>query len=140
MQVRIAREADAQALCVLNREFNGEGTASAHQIARSLRESTEEIAVLALEADEPAGFLCARCIRSLCYRDPSGQIAELYVREAHRRRGFAAEMLRLAERELSRRGVREVFLLTGGDNAAAQAFYASSGYAPEDERMFLKCL
>lgn len=37
-------------------------------------------------------------------------------------------------------GVCEIFLLTGADNVAAQAFYASVGYAADSERMFVKRL
>lgn len=131
MRIRKAVPADAPALKILNDEFNGEGTAAAH-IEASLREGREIVCIAETDSG-PAGFLCAQVVWSMCYHEPVGEITELYVREAHRRKGAATGLMQLAQRLCLERGARELKLLTGGDNFAAQAFYESLGYARSGE-------
>ena len=138
MQARLARAMDAQALYALNREFNGEDVAGVAEIAEALDHNANEVVVVALAGDRVIGFLCAQFLRSMCYRDPVGQISELYVQEDYRRRGAARAMMDYTQDYLAARGVKELFLLTGRDNVSARAFYESCGYAAASEQMYEK--
>ena len=138
MRIRLACAADARALCALNRAFNGEGVAGAEEVAESLCKNEKEIVVVAQKDGQIVGFLCAQCIHSMCYRDPVGQIAELFVLEAFRRQGAARAMMDFAHKCLAVRGVKELFLLPGRGNVAARAFYEACGYGAADEQMYEK--
>ena len=89
--------------------------------------------LLAFWEGEPAGFLCGLIKRSACYREPSAEVTELYVRPAFRRRGLAGALVEAFLQGCRREGVREVTLLTGGDNRQARAFYEGQGFSPSGE-------
>ena len=139
--VRKAAESDAQALYILNREFNGaEGTSTAEGIARSLRENPAETVLLALADGVPAGFACGQVHTSMCYPGAPGELTELYVREAYRRRGIASRLLSALEAEFRGRSIPELLLVTGTANEAARAFYESRGYYATSHVIYLKLL
>ncbi|MGN0802390.1 MAG: GNAT family N-acetyltransferase [Candidatus Faecivicinus sp.] len=137
MHVRQAAPGDAEALFRLNAAFNGEGLGTAAHIERSLREGREIVCIAELDG-EAAGFCCAQVTSSMCYMSPVGEITELYVRDGARRRGLARRLVRLAEQLCAARGAEELHLLTGRDNAAARALYASLGYAADDEVHYVR--
>ena len=56
------------------------------------------------------------------------ELRRMYVDSAQRRRGIARRMLRFAEDECRRRGIRRLELSTAELQSAALAFYRSSGY------------
>jgi ribosomal protein S18 acetylase RimI-like enzyme len=51
------------------------------------------------------------------------------IDEAHRRKGYASEVLRVVEGEAKRLGAPRVALHVFGDNVAARALYEKLGYA-----------
>jgi ribosomal protein S18 acetylase RimI-like enzyme len=62
--------------------------------------------------------------------EPRGAfVYDLEVDPAHRRHGYAAEAMRLAERVAREHGARRISLHVFGDNAGARRLYARLGYA-----------
>jgi ribosomal protein S18 acetylase RimI-like enzyme len=137
MFVRLATPSDAAALLRLNDAFNGPGSDIAH-IEHSLRENPNEIVCVAELDSEAVGFCCAQLVSSICYKERSGEITELYVEPRARRKGLATGLMRLAERELISRGATGLKLLTGDDNFPARALYESLGYELDGEVHYAK--
>lgn len=117
--VRPALPEDGQVLFALNLAFNGEGVASPQEAALALAHPGPERVLLAFVAGEPVGFLCGLLKRSACYSRPSAEVTELYVCPGCRRQGVEA-----------------VTVLTGEDNAPAQALYQRMGFSPSGEAHF----
>lgn len=138
MHVRLATPADAPALMRLNAAFNGPGLNDVFHIERSLRKNPNEIVCIAEMDGYAVGFCCAQLVSSMCYRDQTGEITELYVEPSARRKGIATELIQLAEQELVVRGAVNLKLLTGGDNHAARAFYESLEYESDGEMHYTK--
>lgn len=137
-RVRTAHPEDAAELARLNAAFNGEeGALAADVVRRALLEGSE-IVIVAQEEGEIAGFACGQVCASFCYPRPFGELTELYVDPAHRRKGIATELVGAAEEEMRKRGADCVRLLTGSGNRAARALYERCGYAPEDEALYTK--
>ena len=59
-----------------------------------------------------------------------GEIAELYVAEAHRGQGVGEMLVRQASRLFVERRVTLAYVWTRPDNAAAVRLYASAGFEP----------
>ncbi len=57
-------------------------------------------------------------------------ISDLFVVEAWRRRGVARRLLDAVEREMTRRGCREIRIHAKGANRDAVAAYHAAGFAP----------
>lgn len=134
--IRAATPADAEALCRLNREFNGDDTAPAEKIRSSLQSSSPERCLVYCKDGEVVGFVCSICFDSMCYNDPVGQITELFVQSEFRRTGAGEALLRGMVALLKAEGAREISLLTGSDNLAAQSLYEKCGFSAEDERFY----
>lgn len=128
---------DAEALCRLNREFNGNDTACAAQIRRSLQSPGAEHCFVCLRDERAVGFICGVCFSSLCYAAPVAQITELYVQPDARRSGCGEALVRAMTGHLRSLGAAEILLLTGDDNLAAQALYEKCGFVAENEKCFL---
>ena len=136
--IRLAAPADAAELARLNARFNGEGLTSPEEVRAALESNGSEV-VAVCEADgKLAGFACARVARSVCYRRPTAEITELYVEPPFRREGIARELVALLEARCKALGAEEFTILTGRDNAPAQALYRALGYVECDEVMFAK--
>lgn len=138
MNVRLARTSDVPALLRLNDAFNGPGLGDAAHIERGLRDNPNEIVCIAEHDGQAVGFCCAQLVSSICYKQKSGEITELYVEPCARRKGLATKLIRLAERELISRGATELKLLTGDDNLPARALYESLGYELDGEVHYAK--
>ena len=137
--IRLATPADAWQLFCLNAQFNGEDETTPEALEASLSGNGGEIVVVAEEGARLAGFVCVHLKKSFCYLLPSAEITEVFVLPEFRRRGLAREMISFAEAHCTGLGpVRCFEILTGRDNVAAQALYASLGYAPEDELLLVK--
>ncbi len=138
MLVRWAEVSDAEALRALNEAFNGDGVSTASEVAASLRENPcERVAVCEVDG-ALAGFLCAQVARSMCYRDRTAQMTELYVDPRHRRRGAASALIGFVEDALRVEGIDGFWLLTGASNMRAQGLYEQLGYARVGEVMYGK--
>jgi ribosomal protein S18 acetylase RimI-like enzyme len=59
-----------------------------------------------------------------------GEVAELYVAEAHRGRGIGSILVRQATRLFAERGVTLAYVWTRPDNDAAVRLYRSAGFEP----------
>jgi len=59
-----------------------------------------------------------------------GEVAELYVAEAHRGRGIGSLLVRQATRLFAERGVTLAYVWTRPDNDAAVRLYRSAGFEP----------
>lgn len=136
VKVRLASLTDAEELSRLNQEFNGGDRRPPAQIMKSLSTNNELVAVAEMTG-RIVGFGCAQSFDSFCYEEPQGEITELYVEEAARRKGIAAAILSCLEENLGKRGVKEIKVLTGRDNEAAIRTYEHSQYVIDDE-IFLK--
>lgn len=140
MTVRMACAADAEALRRLNEAFNEVDNVSAEDIRRALARSAELVAVAEIDG-QVIGFCCAQVHHSFCYGTPSAEITELYVDEAHQRRGCGSALLRFMEKVLrEQHGVHALHLLTGCANQAAQALYRSVGYEAKAETYMRKTI
>jgi ribosomal protein S18 acetylase RimI-like enzyme len=77
----------------------------------------------------PVGFACLRLAPHLQGDEPYAELTDIYVDAPARRRGVARALLARVEAAARAAGAREVVLITGVDNAGAQAAYRASGYA-----------
>ncbi|MCR8630306.1 GNAT family N-acetyltransferase [Paenibacillus radicis (ex Xue et al. 2023)] len=139
IHVRLATINDADVLSSLNFKFNGGDKRPVTEIVESLKSCNELVAVATL-SDEVIGFACAQSFKSFCYKDAYGEITEMYVEEAARRKGVATSLLSFLEEQLSLRGVKTIKVLTGSDNEAAINTYVRSNYIVDDEVMLNKKL
>nr|WP_245237616.1 GNAT family N-acetyltransferase [Paenibacillus ihuae] len=135
--MRRATVDDAEDLARLNFEFNGGEPRQGQDIKASLR-SNQELVAVALMLDEVVAFGCAQSYRSFCYPDPYGEITEMYVSEAARRKGAATALIAFLEQELCCQGVTSVKILTGNTNNPALNTYQASGYITSAEVMLQK--
>lgn len=135
--IRLALPGDAIQLFGLNERFNGPGSATVEDMARSLESNTQEMVVVSDRAGVLTGFVCVQIKRSFCYKHPTAEVTEVFVDEPFRRKGLAKGMLCLAlEAAKARFGVTELTVLTGGDNLPAQALYEGAGFLREDEVVY----
>lgn len=105
------------------------------------------IFLVAQVGDQPAGLIAAEVVawRPSFSLDPAhpevskryhaGEILELYVREAYRRKGLGRALMLEVERRLRARGCKWMRLEVFAPNRIAQKFYTSLGYRPRDLRL-----
>lgn len=108
-------------------------------IIESLNDSAELIAVAEI-GGKVVGFGCAQSFRSFCYNGLQGEITELYVAEAARRKGIATSLIFYLEENLKKRGVKSVKVLTGRRNNAAIKTYEQCNFHQDDEQLLKKKL
>src|SRR6266511_1186080 len=128
LTIRIATPDDAPALAHLNAAFNGvdeppEQLAACMPAVRDI-----ETALLAELDGELAGFACLRVVPCLLYAAPYAELTELYVEPSYRRRGVGRALIAYAEQLAHQRGAEEVIIMTGINNAPAQALYRAMSY------------
>ncbi|XOK62464.1 N-acetyltransferase family protein [Paenibacillus elgii] len=131
-EVRMATADDAADLARLNQAFNGGELLPASEIIESMNRSSELIVVATIDG-KVVGFACAQSYKSFCYREGLGEITEMYIEQAARRKGLAASMIALLEDKLAERGVKNIKILTGSDNGPAIRTYERCGYIKDDE-------
>ena len=96
--------------------------------------------IFVLEIDGAiAGFTTVYCrVPFERLDEPSGDyaiVAELLVREAHRRRGYARALLSHAERFAGTQGASELRIGVLSENAPARALYLDAGFRPYIETL-----
>ncbi len=131
-KVRIAQPKDADALAKMNREFN-RNLIEPKEVSRKLRRGSE-IVLIAENEDQVLGFACAQLMDSFCYVRPYAELTELYVRVAYRRKGVGSALVRNMEKELARRGVMHIHILTAVRNKPARALYDRLRYSHSRKR------
>lgn len=140
IETRVAGEADAAALAMLNEAFNEVRMTPERMAERIAACRNLETAILAYDSGVAIGFACLRLMPWLCYAVPYAELTELFVLESHRRRGAARALVAHAEALARAAGAEELRMLTGHDNAAARAFYAALGYDDEEEVLLARRL
>lgn len=138
VRVRLATLTDAEGLSRLNQEFNGGEKRPPSKIIESLSINNNELISVAEIDGRIVGFGCAQCFYSFCYEEPYGEITELYVEEAARRKGIAVAIISCLEEKLKERGVKCMKVLTGRRNTAAIKTYEHCNYTMDDEQLLKK--
>ncbi|MDO3679830.1 GNAT family N-acetyltransferase [Paenibacillus ehimensis] len=131
-EVRMATADDAADLARLNQAFNGGELLPASEIIESMNRNSELIVVATMNG-RVVGFACAQSYKSFCYREGLGEITEMYIEQAARRKGLATSMIALLEDKLAECGVKVIKILTGSDNDPAIKTYERCGYVKDDE-------
>jgi ribosomal protein S18 acetylase RimI-like enzyme len=127
--VRPATPGDAAELARMLDRFDGAGATPA-QVAARLLANRHVLTTLIGELDgRPVGFACLRLVPHLQGDEPYAELTDIYVDAPVRRRGVGRALLARVEAAARAAGAREVVLITGVDNAGAQAAYRASGYA-----------
>ena len=126
--IRPATDADAGALARMNQAFNGVTDAPAQIAARLAACAGIETPILAELGDAICGFACVRLVPCVLYAEPYAELTELYVEPEFRRRGVGRALIAYAERLAHARGAGDLIIMTGLDNAPAQALYRAMGY------------
>lgn len=80
------------------------------------------VTALAMQGDQPAGFLMIRCVAD------EAEVLTLCVAKAFRQQGIARQLLAWGVMEAQDRGADHMFLEVSVHNAAAQALYAGAGF------------
>jgi ribosomal protein S18 acetylase RimI-like enzyme len=78
---------------------------------------------------QPMGFACLRLVPHVQGDEPYAELTDIYVDAPFRRRGVARALIAQVEAAARAAGATEVVIITGFDNAGAQAAYRASGYA-----------
>jgi ribosomal protein S18 acetylase RimI-like enzyme len=132
LAIREAMESDAAALAQMFEDFNAgyrEITITPEQMAARLRACSKiETTLLAQVDGRTAGFVCVRVVPFMSEDTPYAEVSDLYVDAAFRRQGIATALLEAADTHAREQGAAEIVVLTGDDNAAAQALYRRIGY------------
>jgi ribosomal protein S18 acetylase RimI-like enzyme len=132
MNIRDATLSDAAALARLIEEFNSDHdpiVVTPEQAAVRLAATAGvETTLVAEVGGQLAGFACLRLVPYMSDDEPYAELTDLFVAAPFRRRGVARALIERAEQLAHDGGAAEVIILTGHDNAAAQALYRSLGY------------
>jgi ribosomal protein S18 acetylase RimI-like enzyme len=129
LATHVATPGDAPELARLNAAFNGVQEPPERLAARLADPKRVERPIIAEIEGRAVGFACLRLVPSLCYDPTHAELTELFVEEAYRSQGIGRALVAYAERLAQEGGATELTLLTGLENAHAQAFYRALGYA-----------
>ena len=127
--VRQATLDDAPALAVMLDRFYGIGATPEQVAARMLACQSVLTTFIGVLDGQPAGFACLRLIPHLQGDEPYAELTDIYVDAPFRRQGVARALIAHVEAVARARGAGGLVILTGFDNAGAQAAYRASGYA-----------
>jgi ribosomal-protein-alanine N-acetyltransferase len=125
---------DFEALYKLDQSCFPRGIAYSKTSLRYFLSLASAECLVAREEDDVAGFILSEV------DGPLAHIITLDVAESHRRSGVGSMLLNAAEKNLSAKGVRRVFLETAVNNHAAVNFWSRHGYIKEGilKRYYLK--
>jgi len=133
IDIHLANSSNALELKKLNDLFNGDGNNTIETIEESLKGNGQEIVCVAADGDMLVGFCCGQILKSMCYSYKFAEITELFVMDEHRCQGIGRRLLDVTEKELYKRGVKHLHVLTGNKNKIAQTLYRSCGYGDTSE-------
>jgi GNAT superfamily N-acetyltransferase len=127
--VREATPEDATELARMLDLFDHSG-ATPEQVAARLLACRDVLTTYLGEVDgRPVGFACLRLVPHVQGDAPYAELTDIYVDAPFRRRGVARTLIARVEAVARAAGASEVVIITGFDNAGAQAAYRASGYA-----------
>lgn len=127
--VRQATGDDAAVLARLMNQFDGT-SATPEQVATRMQACAGVMSIwLGVLDGHVAGYACLRLLPQLQGDDPFAELTDLYVAPPFRRRGVARALIAHVHAAAQAAGAREVLLITGFTNVAAQAAYRAAGYA-----------
>ena len=124
-----ARPDDATELARLLDLFDSMGATPEQVAARLLACQNVLTTFIGVMDGQPVGFACLRLVPHLQGDEPYAELTDIYVDAPVRRHGVARTLIAQVEAAARAAGAREVVLITGFDNAGAQAAYRASGYA-----------
>ena len=127
--VRQATPDDATELARLLDLFDGMGATPEQVAARLLACQNVLTTFLGVMDGQPVGCACLRLVPHLQGDEPYAELTDIYLEAPFRRQGVARALLAQVEAAARAAGAREAVLITGFDNAGAQAAYRASGYA-----------
>ena len=129
IETRQATADDAPELARMLNIFDGTG-ATPEQVTARMIACQHVLTTFVGEVDgRPVGFACLRLLPHIQGDEPYAELTDIYVDEAFRRHGVARALIAQVEATAREAGASEVVILTGFDNAGAQAAYRASGYA-----------
>ena len=129
IETRQATADDAPELARMLNIFDGTG-ATPEQVTARMIACQHVLTTFVGEVDgRPVGFACLRLLPHIQGDAPYAELTDIYVDEAFRRHGVARALIAQVEATAREAGASEVVILTGFDNAGAQAAYRASGYA-----------
>ena len=129
LTVRQATPDDATELARLLDLFDHMG-ATPEQVAARMLAGQHVLTTCIGEMDgQPVGFACLRLVPHLQGDEPYAELTDIYVDVPFRRQGVARALIAQVEAAARAAGASEVVIITGLDNAGAQAAYRARGYA-----------
>ncbi len=129
LTVRQATPDDATQLARMLDLFDHMGATPAQVAARMLACQHVLTTFLGELDGQPVGFACLRLVPHLQGDEPYAELTDIYVDALFRRQGVARALITQVEATARAAGASEVVIITGFDNAGAQAAYRASGYA-----------
>ena len=136
--IRLARVSDANKLKDFNDLFNDKDDTTLNELETSLRENKDEIIICADIGTAIVGLCCIPIIKTMCFNWQYGFITEIFVQKEYRNRGIGTSLMKFAEKEIAKRGLKKTFLWTGESNTKAQKLCMSFGYIEmTDTKMFM---
>ena len=126
--IRLAKASDAARLKDLNDLFNDLDDTTLNELETSLRENNKEIIICADIGTAIIGVCCVQIINTMCFNWQYCFITELFVREEYRNHGIGKALMKFAETELIKRGIKKTFLWTLDSNEKALKLYKSLGF------------
>ncbi|HOU11821.1 MAG TPA: GNAT family N-acetyltransferase [Anaerolineae bacterium] len=128
MELRAAREEDAEALAQLISDFTGLTTTPAQMQRRLVRSRGIEHPIVAELDGKVVGFASLRLLYYLGEDAPYAEISELFVSERYRRQGVGQALMVELEAQARAAGASSVSVLTAADNEAAGELYRAMGF------------
>ncbi|MFJ9840266.1 GNAT family N-acetyltransferase [Kitasatospora sp. NPDC101155] len=139
-----ATEADTEILATILGEieqyYGGSADSPDPEQVRSALFGSRPAATVLLSRDgeEVTGLASVSLLWPAAGADTSLYLKELYVREPHRRRGIARELMTAVHAEARAAGCSRVEWTADRDNPAALAFYVALGVVPNDGKIFYR--
>jgi GNAT superfamily N-acetyltransferase len=129
LTIRQATPGDAPAMARLLDLFDSTG-ATPEQVAARMLTCQSVLTTFIGELDgQPVGFACLRLIPHLQGDEPYAELTDIYVDAPFRRQGVARALIAHIEAAAQAASAGGLVIITGFDNAGAQAAYRASGYA-----------